>query len=116
MKMESKLLAGFARVDITPKKASVPLGGLGASEYRLAAVVQDPLNVNAFALGDGTDRCVFLSVEILWIPTALVAFYRETITEATGVPEDRSGFRDFSAGTLRRPAAGSREISHRGGG
>ena len=89
MKMESKLIAGFARVDITPKKASVPLGGLGASEYRLAAVVQDPLNVNAFALGDGTNRCVFLSVEILWIPTALVAFYREAITEATGVPGDR---------------------------
>ena len=34
--MEKKLQAGFARMDISPRTLSVPLAGLGATEFRLS--------------------------------------------------------------------------------
>ena len=87
--MEKKLHAGFARVDISPRKASVPLGGLGASEYRLSSIIQDPLNANVIALANGEERCLYISMELLWVPTRYVAAYRAAITEATGLPAER---------------------------
>ncbi|MBR2080900.1 MAG: hypothetical protein IJ980_04630 [Oscillospiraceae bacterium] len=57
--MDKKLHAGFARVEITPVKASVPIGGHGATEYRMSARVETPLYANVIALANGDERCVY---------------------------------------------------------
>ena len=87
--MENKLHAGFARVDITPVKASVPLAGHGANEFRMSARVEMPLNANCIALANGDERCVYLSLDIIGVRTEHLEYYREAIKEATGLPVDR---------------------------
>ena len=87
--MEKTLHAGFARVDITPVKASVPLAGHGATEFRMSARVEMPLNANCIALANGDERCVYLSLDIIGVKTETLAYYREAIGAATGLPGDR---------------------------
>ena len=87
--MEKTLHAGFARVDITPVKASVPLGGHGATEFRMSARVEMPLNANCIALANGDERCVYLSLDIIGVKTVTLEYYREAIQAATGLPCDR---------------------------
>ena len=56
------ILAGFARVDVTP-----PLGTelAGYFEKRLARDVRDPVELNALAFGNGEDRVLLLLLQRL---------------------------------------------------
>ena len=90
--MNSKLQAGFAQVEITPKRASVPLGGYGATEYRLSGSVLDPLYARAIALSDGEETCLYVCLDLLGIYEDSVARCRKAINEATGLREDRIFF------------------------
>ena len=90
--MNSKLQAGFAQTEITPKRASVPLGGYGATEYRLSGSVLDPLYARAIALSDGEETCLYVCLDLLGIPEDSVARCRKAINEATGLREDRIFF------------------------
>ena len=56
------ILAGFARVDVTP-----PLGTelAGYFEKRLARDVCDPVELNALAFGNGEDRVLLLLLQRL---------------------------------------------------
>ncbi|MBR2977599.1 MAG: hypothetical protein IKC50_04925, partial [Oscillospiraceae bacterium] len=87
--MNKTLHAGFARIDITPVKASVPLAGHGATEYRMSARVELPLNANVIALANGDERCVYFSLDIIGVANETVRCYRDAISEATGLPHDR---------------------------
>ena len=87
--MANTLQAGFARVEISPRKASVPLGGHGASQFRLCAQVVDPLYANVFALANGEERCIYLSLDLIYVPPVPMEAYRAAISEATGVPANR---------------------------
>jgi len=87
--MDKKLHAGFARIDITPVKASVPIGGHGATEYRMSARVETPLYANVIALANGDEHCVYLSLDIIGVRTEPLELYRAAINEATGMPRDR---------------------------
>ena len=87
--MANTLQAGFARVEISPRKASVPLGGHGASQFRLCAQVVDPLYANVIALANGEERCIYLSLDLIYVPPVPMEAYRAAISEATGVPANR---------------------------
>ena len=54
--------AGFSRVDMTP-----PIGtGLsGYSQKRVSDGVKDPLDINAVAFSDGTNRAVVISADVI---------------------------------------------------
>ena len=84
--MSNKLLAGFARTDITP------ILGIGIAGYyveRKAEGVLDPLECGAAAFGDGENTVVLVSIDSCG--TAATKYYtkaRQLASEKTGVPAD----------------------------
>ena len=87
--MENKLQAGFARAEISPTVCSVPLGGFGATEFRLSGVIGDPLYVNAVAIRSGEETILYLSLDMLGVLAKHVEIYREAVSEKTGIPKNR---------------------------
>ena len=87
--MERKLSAGFARVEITPKEGGMPLAGYGSTERRLASNILDPLFLNAVALSDGSETCLFLTLDIINTGEDLVKHLRRAVEEKTGVSPER---------------------------
>lgn len=79
------LKAGFARLDITP-----PLGERIAGYFyeRPADGILDPVEVNAIAVGNGTDTIVIAAVDFLGLSTSHSALIRKMISERTGINED----------------------------
>ncbi len=77
--------AGFARVDVTP-----PLGTpiSGYFEPRYAEGVRDPLEVNALAVGNGTDTLLILACDVVAIAQDHADELRALISERTGVAAD----------------------------
>ena len=87
--MSNSLKAGFARADISPRSASVPLAGYGATSLRMSARIQDPLFVHATALESGDERCVLMVLDNLCAVEETVALWRKAIGERTGLPANR---------------------------
>ena len=87
--MSSSLQAGFARADISPRGASVPLAGYGATSLRMSSRILDPLFVHATALESGMDRCVLMVLDNLCAGEETVALWRKAIGETTGLAADR---------------------------
>ncbi len=87
--MNEMLLAGYARVDITPLE-SVPLGGYGNTSKRMSANVLDPLYLTVLAFTDaaGTTALV-MSADLLLTLRVLGEPARQAVEAATGVPMDR---------------------------
>ena len=75
---------GFARLDITP-----PLGVdmTGYSRIRYADGLLDPLDANAVAFSDGTNKAVVISVDIINL-RAFFDLYRKGVAEMTGLPPE----------------------------
>ncbi|MBQ3865290.1 MAG: hypothetical protein II776_00180 [Clostridia bacterium] len=87
--MESKLTAGFARMDITPEKGGIPLAGFGATHLRLGTRVLDPLFLHAVALGQGDEAvCVMLTGDMILLPDGIYKTMRDAVAEATGLPAE----------------------------
>lgn len=82
---ESELLAGYARVDITP-----PLGIAmpGYFKIRNAKQVLDPLEAVCVAFSDGTRRALLIAVDTEAIADEVVAEAKAAVSSATGVPQD----------------------------
>ena len=79
------LLAGFARIDITP-----PLGSLLRGYYyeRPADGVLDPLLATAIAFDDGENKAVLMSLDLCGIPQPMQDRIRQAAAERVGtVPE-----------------------------
>ncbi len=87
--MSQSLQVGFARVDISPRTASVPLAGFILTTFRLSGVIQDPLYAQCVALSDGEERCLYIMMDLTWVPADSVARFRKAIGDATGLREDR---------------------------
>ena len=81
----SQLLAGFARVNITPPMG-MPIAGY--YQLRLAERVLDELEANAVALSDGKEQLLLCSVDILELLSPFSDPIRERIAQRTGVPGD----------------------------
>ncbi len=84
--MEKQLLAGFARVDITPTE-SVPLAGFGNSSARMSQSVLSPLYSSCLAVTgkDGT-TVIFFHNDLCTTPVEFSDPVRKGVSEATGVP------------------------------
>ena len=79
------LLAGFARVDITPPMG-ISINGYFKKRY--ADGVLDPLEANALALSCGDKTVILMSLDNLGIPVVFLQPMQEAICKATGLPKN----------------------------
>ena len=79
------LMAGFARVNITPMMG---IGIRGYFKERIADGVLDELEINALALSDGKKQAVLLSLDNCGFSTATMDWFRAGIAERTGLAAD----------------------------
>ncbi len=79
----NKLMAGFARVNVTP-----PMGihVRGYFKPRLAEGVLDELELNALALACGETKVLLISLDNCGYNKQILGGYRQSISERTGVP------------------------------
>ena len=81
----NNLMAGFARVDVTP-----PLG-IAINGYfvpRIADGVRDPLEINCLALSCGETKVVLLSMDNTGIANEVLAEIFLAVQAATGLPKE----------------------------
>lgn len=82
------LRLGLDRADITPDRP-VPLAGYAArAGLGPASQVSAPLRLRTFAFETGNQRAVFVSADLLWWGTDLVARLRTELGERYGLPPD----------------------------
>ena len=82
-------LVGYGRGCTTPQE-NVPLGGFGTSKTRIMNHVLDDIFATAIAMTDEGGKTVLLiCVDMQRIADDLIALYREMVSTATGVPEDK---------------------------
>ena len=79
----SQLMAGFARVNVTPP-LGIPVHGY--YKPRFAKGVLDELEINALALSCGEDAVVVLSMDHCGIKQELTDRFAEVVSLATGLP------------------------------
>lgn len=82
---DSKQRAGAAWADVTPSR---PVFLFGYPKVpRTSSGTNDPLLATALYLDDGSQRCLFVSVDVIWLSKRQVAKARKRINERVGVPE-----------------------------
>ena len=87
----SKLLAGFARTDISPLE-SVPLAGYGRSSSRMSNNVSEPLYANALALTDESgSTAIVIGLDMGNMYSPLPSF-RKDVAQAVGSPVENVMF------------------------
>ena len=79
------MLAGFARLDITPP-LGIPVAGYYRKRY--AEGIIDPIELNAVAFNDGENTSVIIVADILGINKDSSLYIRETIEAELGIPAD----------------------------
>ena len=77
--------AGFARVDVTP---ALGTNLAGYFEARLASGILDPIQLNAIAVGNETEKVVIIISDFLGIRVEYADRIRKMVAERTGVPMD----------------------------
>ena len=79
------LQAGFARLDITP-----PLGHTLAGYFhaREADGILDPLELNAIAIGNGTDTVILIAADLISMDAEQSLTIRDMIAKACNVKSD----------------------------
>ena len=79
------LKAGFSRIDVTP-----PLGTFlsGYFEERYADGILDPIELNAIAIGNETEKVVIITADLLGIREKYATEIRELIAKRMEVPDD----------------------------
>ncbi|HWV23839.1 MAG TPA: neutral/alkaline non-lysosomal ceramidase N-terminal domain-containing protein [Thermomicrobiales bacterium] len=85
--MTSTLLAGVAKVDITPP-IGIAHGGWGAQSHERAAGIDMPLTVTALALRSGDQTTVIVDIDTCWLWGDHAQRALDTVTALTGLPED----------------------------
>ncbi|MBQ7033686.1 MAG: hypothetical protein IJN25_08535 [Clostridia bacterium] len=73
----SKLLFGWAEIDITPKK-NVALAGQFAE--RISEYVEKPLSATALTVKNEKEQCIFVSCDLVGVPANLVDAVREKLS------------------------------------
>ena len=87
--MENKLYVGFDRQQITPEEP-IPLAGYSNELARFHTRVTEPICVTCVAVSDAADTTILMmTVDFCTIAGDLAVELRETVCEATGMPEDR---------------------------
>lgn len=81
----NRLMAGFARVNITPMMG---IGIMGYYQERIADGVLDDLELNVLALACGEKRAVVISGDLIVIENDVAEDYLAYISEVTGLQRD----------------------------
>ncbi len=81
------LIAGVARVDITPP-VGIAHAGWGAQKHQVAEAIDMPLYVTALVLQQGELRVAIVDVDILILNADMDAEARSAVVEATGIEPD----------------------------
>ncbi len=70
---KAELLAGAARVDITPdvKASKIPLGGYAARKGAASTGVHDPVYAHALVLADGQTKAAIVSLDLCFLPASV---------------------------------------------
>jgi neutral ceramidase len=76
--------AGTAVVDVTP--ASFPVSMTGSFDDRQAKRVEDPLNIRALVLDDGTTRLAIVVCDSCLIPREIMDEAKSRASKSTGIP------------------------------
>ncbi len=82
-KVESNLMAGVAKVDITPKNND---GVMAAGHRRMVHGVRDPLRAGVLLLSDGETKAAIVTLDTLGAWDEMVRQARVRIEKETGVP------------------------------
>ena len=89
---ESKgLLAGYAKIDITPDY-QVGLGGYSNAESRRNTAVLDRIYATCIAVTEGEDTVLLYTIDNCSCGRATANAIRSVVSQATGVPEDKIFF------------------------
>lgn len=84
MENQNGLLAGFAKIDITPKH-TVGLTGYSNSETRLSEGVAEPIYLTCIALTDGDDTVLVYTADSGAIASTMGMMVGEAAQKATGI-------------------------------
>ena len=82
------LLAGFAKVDMTPDY-QVSLGGYGDEKVRLHEMVEEPIYTTCIALTEGDETILLYTFDILSCKYTVARDIRQEVTKATGIPGEK---------------------------
>ena len=103
---EPVLMAGYARVDITPQY-SVPMGGYGKSSSRMSEGIAYPLYATCIAFTYGEEKVLLYTQDL--INSQWAGVVRPIISNTTGIPVDR--IMVCATHTHHTPDQGSNESS-----
>ena len=103
---EPVLMAGYARVDITPQY-SVPMGGYGKSYSRMSEGIAYPLYATCIAFTYGEEKVLLYTQDL--INSQWAGVVRPIISNTTGIPVDR--IMVCATHTHHTPDQGSNESS-----
>ena len=82
------LLAGYAKIDITPD-FSVGLGGYSNAETRRSVAVEDPIFITCIALTEGEETILLYTIDNCACARGTADQIREVVTPATGIPGEK---------------------------
>lgn len=85
--MTPTILAGVAKVDITPP-VGIAHGGWGAQSHERAVGIDMPLTVTALALRSGDQTTVIIDIDTCWLWGDHAQRALDAVTALTGLPED----------------------------
>ena len=88
MSENTGLLAGFAKVDITPDFVT-GLGGYSNAESRLHTGVAEPIYTTCIALTDGDETILVYTIDNCACDHGVAEWIRERVTEATGIAGEK---------------------------
>lgn len=88
MSGENGLLAGFAKIDITPDY-QVGLGGYSNAETRRSVMVEERIYATCIALTGGEDTILLYTIDNCACDQGMAEGIREAVTAATGIPDEK---------------------------
>ncbi len=92
--------AGFARLDVTPQLGTILTGYFTA---RVSDGVFDPVELNAVALSAGEDTVLIITGDFMYTLEKDVTYYRQLISEETGIPADHVFYQTLHQHTSTTP-------------
>ncbi len=85
--MSDQLLAGVAKIDITPPLGLTMAGYGGRTET--SDGIEDPLFAHALVLEQGDEACGIVVGDVIGLPRPLTEMLRERVTELCGIPGEK---------------------------
>ena len=88
MNTEQGLLAGYAKIDITPDY-QIGLGGYSNAESRRNVMVEEPIYATCIALTDGDETILVYTIDNCACSQEMAVKFRTAAAEATGISDEK---------------------------